>query len=238
MAIFDNELDDAYNASNNAPDDGESDLESEKLLHYNSRGFDGHGDTESPFLVGDDEVGPSTPSNRSNGKRSTATRPSFHATESITTRAEFIRPTVPEYNPYRLPGIPTRTPTKASVSARTSPAIISHLRQNIDSLIEGSPSKLSRSKSQTDLANYAVATSPAALSTNQSSYGPASTYHPAYSPTPSANHPSYMPAHSTHHYSFGSASSTYQHANVQPSPARRRALPDGPRTKHSPHVFS
>lgn len=61
MAIFDNELDDAYNASNNAPDDGESDLESEKLLHYNSRGFDGHGDTESPFLVGDDEVGPSTP---------------------------------------------------------------------------------------------------------------------------------------------------------------------------------
>jgi len=136
---------------------------------------------------------------------------------------------VPEYNPYRLPGIPTRTPTKASVSARTSPAIISHLRQNIDNLIEGSPSKLSRSKSQTDLANYAVATSPAALSTNQSSYGPASTYHPAYSPTPSANHPSYMPAHSTHHYSFGSASSTYQHANVQPSPARSVYQPSSER---------
>ncbi|KAG0282517.1 hypothetical protein BGZ96_000406 [Linnemannia gamsii] len=112
MAIFDNELGDAYNAAN----DSESDLEPEELVHYNSRGFEGHGDTESPFLVGDDDLGSSTPSN---GKRSTTTRPSFDATGSTATRAEFIRPAVPEYNPYRLPGIPTRTPTKVSVSART-----------------------------------------------------------------------------------------------------------------------
>ncbi|KAG9062436.1 hypothetical protein KI688_005351 [Linnemannia hyalina] len=81
----------------------ESDFEPEKVVYYSSRGFDGHGDTESPFLVDDDELGPSTPSARSNGKRSTATRASFDATESTTARAEFIRPTVPEYNPYRLP---------------------------------------------------------------------------------------------------------------------------------------
>ncbi|KAF8924563.1 hypothetical protein BGZ47_003924, partial [Haplosporangium gracile] len=154
---------------------------------------------------------------RSNGKRSTATRPSYDSTESTATRAEFIRPAVPEYNPYRLSGIPTRTPTKASVSAKTPPAIISHLRQNIDNLIEGSPSKLSRSKSQTDLADYAFATSSGALSTNQSSYGPASAYQPMYSP---ANHSSYMPAHPDYHTAYGSASSAYQHAFVQSSPAR------------------
>ncbi|KAG9066023.1 hypothetical protein KI688_001242 [Linnemannia hyalina] len=57
MAIFDNELDDAYDA----PNDSGSDFEPEKLVYYNSRGFDGHGDTKSPFLVGDDELGPSVP---------------------------------------------------------------------------------------------------------------------------------------------------------------------------------
>ncbi|KAF9146760.1 hypothetical protein BGX30_009542 [Mortierella sp. GBA39] len=229
MAIFDSESDDAHDAPNDAPSDSESDFESEKLAYYNSRGFDNHGDTESPSLVGDDERGPSTPSERSNGKRSTATRPSFDATETTTTREEFIRPTVPEYNPFRLPGIPICTPTKASVSARTPPAIINHLRRNIDNLIEGSPSKLSRSKSQTDLADYAFATSSAALSTNQSSYGPASAYQPAYGHAPSANHSSYMPAHSPYHTSYGSTSSAYQHAFVQSSPARSVYQPSSER---------
>lgn len=121
-----------------------------------------------------------------------------------------------------------RTPTKASVPARTPPAIISHLRRNIDNLIEGSPSKLSRSKSQTDLTDYGSATSSAALSTNQSC-GPASAYQPAYGPAPSANHSSFMLAHSAYHTSYGPASSAYQYAYVQSSPARSTYQPSSER---------